>query len=87
MSLGVRPIQGHRNSGPQEVIRPPTPFSWLGNRGPMLLLPHLACPEVNQLALCLVPCSQRLSHYLGIYVSVTVKDNCPGFHWGEPGQP
>ena len=26
MSLGVRPIQGHRNSGPQEVIRPPPHF-------------------------------------------------------------
>lgn len=45
--------------------------------------PHYLCPEANQLAPRLVLCSQRLSHYLGIYVPVTVKDNCPGFHRGS----
>ena len=76
------PSQGRRKS-----TQPPTPFYWLGNRGLWLLPLHHACPEVNQLTPCLVLCSQRLSHYLGIYVSVTVKDNRPSFHWGEPGQP
>lgn len=85
MSLGGRPVRGHRKSaqpGMQEVMTAPAPFCCPGNRGLLPLPPHHACPEVNQLTPCLVLCSQRLSHYLGIYVSVTVKDDCPRFPLG-----
>lgn len=40
-------------------------------------------PRENQLALCLVLGPERLSHYLGIYVSVTMKDDCHSFSTGR----
>lgn len=86
----MRPLRGHRKSaqaGTQEVIASPHPILLARKLRPVAVISTSFLPRVNQLAPCLVLCSERLSHYLGIYVSVTLKDNCPCYHWGEPGQP